>query len=184
MPEMVVFFDVLCSAATKIGLLTAKPRQDVLKKVVEANFRAADVNNDAALSCKEFVAWARKNVLSRALLNSFRTVRKRTVKRAKATGRGGRATSLRRRDDNSKQQQQRRRNTTRLQALNTSLVAVQEVLSSLDAETAFGPEQVKRLRTCFTNRAGDRSGALNRKQFVGKAGSLHTPRAECESVHW
>ena len=143
---MVVFFEVMCSACVKVGLLDGVPPYSQLVRAAASSFRTADINSDGDISTRgdpcrpepqvdsvdphltwlvcvpEFIAWARKHLMTRAILKEFSTVKKGASKHVDKSSVVNLAKKRK-----AALKKQRKLNAKRLKVLNDSLTAARNV---------------------------------------------------------
>lgn len=78
--EMCVFFASLCRACHKVGALPVLPSDHEIVTSATQAFEHADLDGGGSLDRREFVVWAKGNVLSRNLLSSFTKLRRKQQK--------------------------------------------------------------------------------------------------------
>lgn len=86
--ELISFFAALCSGCYKVGMIPTRPSFQEIVRVATDAFRSADADLGGDLSVQEFQMWARNNLMSKQLLQSF------TAKRKQETKRTGQKTSI------------------------------------------------------------------------------------------
>eukprot|EP00500_Bicosoecida_sp_ms1_P012645 CAMPEP_0203835220 /NCGR_PEP_ID=MMETSP0115-20131106/73549_1 /ASSEMBLY_ACC=CAM_ASM_000227 /TAXON_ID=33651 /ORGANISM="Bicosoecid sp, Strain ms1" /LENGTH=1228 /DNA_ID=CAMNT_0050744297 /DNA_START=104 /DNA_END=3787 /DNA_ORIENTATION=- len=162
--EMTQFFRTLCRMCVKVGILVAMPSESKLVRASQDAMAHADLDGGGDIEVEEWIFWARTNVLSKRILNSFNNASKKSRTAHAAAKKGGVVSLVAAPGEAGVSLDVSSAVQTRVVSANNVYVACQDVIKLLKSKPEFSLSNLAKLQREFKAKAGS-FGTLTRAQF-------------------